>query len=325
MQIFSPRPDTVHWGYYDSRLSAIGEVLEGEVFRLQSTSGLAWDPEPERFVPEEARAIHGAVADHGPGLHIMTGPLRLKGARPGEVLQLDILDVRLRSPHGYSVLDPLKGIFGHTVDAPTRWIVPIDLERGRIEVFPGVHVAARPFFGNIGVAPPPGYGRIGSAEPRIHGGNLDLKELGAGSSLFLPIHVEGALFSIGDGHGVQGDGEVCLTAVETPLEGDFRAWVRRDFKLQLPLALTPTHLISLAFSEDLDEAARLALRALLELLERECQVAFNDGLRLASFCVDLHITQVVNGQKGVHAMISRSVLDQLPTRPRCLTAPGGSA
>ncbi|MGH7861446.1 MAG: acetamidase/formamidase family protein [Candidatus Dormibacteraceae bacterium] len=321
MQTFSPRPEHVQWGFYDARQPPVGEVQSGETFRLQSTSGLAWDPEPDRYLPAEALAIHRQVTDKGPGAHILTGPISVVGASPGDVLQIDVLDVRLRSPFGYSNLDPLKGIYTRRVEHPTRWMIPIDLDSGRIEVLPGVWADSAPFFGNIGVAPPPGFGRIGSAEPRVHGGNIDLKELGRGTTLFLPVHVAGALLSIGDGHGLQGDGEVSLSAVETPLEGEFRVTVRRDLSTVYPLVVTPTHFITLAFHEDLDEAARLALGSMLEVLERECDLPFNDGLRMASFCVDLHITQVVNIQKGVHAMISRSILQQLPSLPNCLRQP----
>jgi acetamidase/formamidase len=163
----------------------------------------------------------------------------------------------------------------------------------------------------MGVAPPPAWGRVSSAPPRAHGGNMDNKECVAGTTVFLPVWVDGALFSAGDGHAAQGDGEVDINAIETCLEGEFRLTARTDFALPLPIAVTPSHLITMGFHEDLDAAARIAVQSLLDLLKTHYRVAWRDAYRLASIAADLRVTQVVNGEKGIHAMLERGILDTL--------------
>jgi acetamidase/formamidase len=270
---------------------------------------------PADWLPPEIPAIYAEVKERGPGPHILTGPVYVNGATPGSVLQVDLLSVSLGARYGNNVLVPLKGLFPDEIDQLERAIVPIDLATGLATVPPGIRLPTRPFFGILGVAPPPGWGRIDSMAPRLHGGNLDNKELVAGTTYFQPVWNEGALFSAGDGHGAQGDGEVCITAIETSLEADLRLTVREDFELKLPIALTPTHLITMGFHEDLDRAAQIAVRSLLDLLERHCGLPWKEGFRLASLAVDLRVTQVVNGIKGIHAMLERSLIAQIGKMP----------
>jgi acetamidase/formamidase len=202
-------------------------------------------------------------------------------------------------------------MFPDAVHTSSKQIIPIDQQTGLAQLPVGVSLPTRPFFGILGVAPPPSLGRIDSTAPGCHGGNIDNKELVAGTTLFLPVWVEGALFSAGDGHAAQGDGEVDITAIETCLEGDFRFKVRNDISLTLPIAVTPTHIVTMGFHEDLDRAAEIAVRSLLDLLERYCHLQPLDSYRLASIAVDLRVTQVVNGLKGIHTMLARSLWDQL--------------
>jgi acetamidase/formamidase len=172
----------------------------------------------------------------------------------------------------------------------------------------GLELKLAPFFGVMGVAPPPGWGRITSLVPQACGGNLDNKELGAGATLYLPVFVEGAMFSCGDGHGVQGDGEVCVTAIETALQGTFAFVVRNDLRFTYPRAETATHYITMGMDPDLDQCAVIALRDMIVLLGEQANLSREDAYTLCSLAADLRVTQTVNGSKGIHAMIDKSVV-----------------
>jgi acetamidase/formamidase len=162
------------------------------------------------------------------------------------------------------------------------------------------------------VAPPLGWGRISTIAPRIHGGNLDNKELVKGSTLYLPVHAPGALFSVGDGHGAQGDGEVCVTAIETALTGRFRLTVRRDIDATYPYAETPTHLITMGMDPDLDTCVQIALRDMIDKVSVRSGITRSQAYMLCSLAGDLRITQTVNGCKGVHMMMKKSDAGYLP-------------
>lgn len=172
----------------------------------------------------------------------------------------------------------------------------------------GLKVPMRPFFGQLAVAPPKNFGRQNSKEPREFGGNLDCRELTAGSTIYLPVWNEGALFSTGDGHAAQGDGEVNGTAIETALKGTFEFHVRKDLRWRLPRSETATHLITFGLDVDLDDAARHALREMIDWITVLTGISKDEAYSLSSFAVDLHVTQTVNNIKGVHAMIDRSIL-----------------
>ena len=160
----------------------------------------------------------------------------------------------------------------------------------------------------LGTAPPPHWGRQTSLIPRAFGGNLDNKELGAGATLYLPVFVEGGLFSCGDGHGVQGDGEVCVTAIETALEGTFEFILREDLSFTTPRAETPSHHITMAMHPDLDICAQDALREMIGLICERTELTREQAYMLCSLAADLRITQTVNGSKGVHCMLAKSVV-----------------
>jgi acetamidase/formamidase len=172
----------------------------------------------------------------------------------------------------------------------------------------GLDLPLKPFFGVMGVAPPPAWGRITSLIPRAMGGNLDNKELGPGAKLYLPVFVPGALFSCGDGHGVQGDGEVCVTAIETALQGRFRLTLRGDLLLDYPRAETPDHYMTMAMDPDLDQCVVRALRDMIVLLGEKRNLSREDAYTLCSLAADLRVTQTVNGAKGIHCMIAKSVV-----------------
>ena len=172
---------------------------------------------------------------------------------------------------------------------------------------PGVEIPLHPFFGSIGEAPPEAYGRINSAPPWIHAGNMDNKELVAGSTLYLPVHVKGALFEIGDGHAGQGNGEVDITALETSLVGTIQFVVRKGVKTTYPRAETPTHYITMGFDDDLSEAARIAVRQMIDFLVAEKHLSRDDAYMLTSVAGDVDITELVDGNKGVHVMMPKAI------------------
>ncbi|HYX30979.1 MAG TPA: DUF6438 domain-containing protein, partial [Pyrinomonadaceae bacterium] len=186
-------------------------------------------------------------------------------------------------------------------------IIPLDAKRMVAHFADGIDIPLRPFFGSIGVAPPPAAGRLSSAPPGTHAGNLDNKELVAGTTLYIPVHAPGALLLIGDGHAGQGNGEVDITAMETSLIGTFQLIVRKDMHLKWPRAETPTHYIAMGINEDLREAAKLAVREAIDFLVTEKHMTRDDAYQLASVAADFDITQLVDGNKGVHAMIPKAI------------------
>ena len=161
----------------------------------------------------------------------------------------------------------------------------------------------------MGVAPPPQLGKIPSGPPGVHGGNIDLKELVAGTILYLPVHVKGALFSVGDPHGVMGDGEVCLSALEAAeMKGTFKFMVWKNARILWPRAETPTHFITLGLNEDLDLAAKMAIREMINYLSEEKKISREQAYMLCSLAVDFRVTQLVDGVKGIHAMLPKNIL-----------------
>ncbi|MFL6797747.1 MAG: acetamidase/formamidase family protein [Xanthobacteraceae bacterium] len=304
-----PSPESVHWGYFDARLTPRLTIASGDRITISTVSGTReMMPAPPLRIHPALPAIHEKVTPRlGP--HICTGPIAVKGARPGHVLQVDIESIEPLYDWGYNAVRPLAGALPY--DFPeSRFIhVVLDRAKGSWRLPWGQEVPLRPFFGVMAVAPPMAWGAISTAPPRQNGGNLDNKELVAGSTLYLPIFVEDALFSVGDGHGVQGDGEVCITAVETGLIGSFRLTLRDDMRLEWPRAETPTHMITMAFDPDLDDCVVIALRQMLDLICARTGIDRYQAYTLASLAADLRVTQVVNGNKGIHVMLEKRYLE----------------
>ena len=188
--------------------------------------------------------------------------------------------------------------------------IPLDRKRMTGRMPWGLELPLRPFFGVMAVAPPAAWGSVSTLPPRKNGGNLDNKELVAGTTLYLPIHVDDALFSVGDGHGVQGDGEVCVTAIETGLVGTFELIVRDDLHIEWPRAETPTHVMTMAFDPDLDDCVVIALRQMIELVAKAAGIKKQEAYTLCSLAADVRVTQVVNGSKGIHVMLDKRYLAQ---------------
>ena len=301
-------PKTCHWGFFDATLPPIVTVSSGDEVTMNTVSGGPNVLPGEGFhIPPELLEIHAGGLPAMPG-HILTGPVAVEGAMPGDVLQIDILDVRLRQDWGYNFIRPLAGTLPQDFAQTHHTTIPLDAVRGEATLPWGAKLPLSPFFGVMAVAPPAAWGRISTIEPRAHGGNLDNKELVAGSTLYLPVMTEGGLFSCGDGHGAQGDGEVCVTAIETALQGRFRLTIRRDMDVTYPEAETPTHLITMGMHPDLDVCVEIALRRMIALLSERLGISRAEAYMFCSLAGDLRITQTVNREKGVHMMMRKALL-----------------
>lgn len=303
-------PETCAWGYFDATLAPVLKVQSGDVVVIETVSGGPEQTPPRDAgfdIPPELFDIHERSERQLPG-HILTGPVAVAGARPGHVLEVQILDVKLRQNWGWNLIRPLAGTLPEEFPTARTEIIPLDLQAMTARLSWGLDLHLKPFFGVMGVAPPQNWGRISTIQPRAHGGNIDNKELVAGSTLYLPVFAEGALFSCGDGHGAQGDGEVCVTAIETALEGTFRLVLRDDLELCYPRAETPNHLITMGMHEDLDRCAEMALREMISWIVARTGLSREDAYMLCSLAGDLRITQTVNGNKGVHMMMETALL-----------------
>lgn len=302
--------DTVHWGYFDAARKPLITINSGDTVTISTVSGMPdqMPPKGSAFVlPKALAEIHANQQPRLPG-HICTGPVAVRDAKRGQVLEVRIKSIELSYDWGYNMIKPLTGALPD--DFKDFRVIHIPLERARMtgRLPWGVEIPLRPFFGVMAVAPPPAWGVISTLPPRRNGGNMDNKELIAGTTLYLPIHVDEALFSVGDGDAAQGDGEVDVNAIETGLVGTFELHVRHDMSLEWPMGETPSHVITMAFDPDLDDAAITALRNMIALISRRTGISREDAYTLCSLAADLRVTQIVNGSKGVHMMLEKKYL-----------------
>ena len=303
-------PATVAYGYYWSEAKPVLHIASGDILevdtlitsspdRLEKAGVAAADIQPS------LRAIVAQVKDRGPGGHILTGPVYIEGAEPGDALEVKVLSIELPIGYGYN------GCSGFIREncTPGRGPSIIRLDRTRMvgEFAPGIEIPLRPFFGSMGVAPPPAAGRVSSNPPGIHAGNLDNKELVAGTTLWIPVHVPGALFEIGDGHAAQGDGEVNQTAIETSPRGRVQLTVRKGMTLAWPRAETSTHFISMGTDLDLTQATRIAIQEMIDFLAATKGMDKHTAYQLTSVAGDVAITQLVDGTMGVHVKMPKSI------------------
>jgi acetamidase/formamidase len=263
-------------------------------------------PDERLYRPEHLEVIRKVKPELG--RHILTGPIAVRGAQPGDSLEVRIKKIELTADWGWNTIRPLRGALPEDFPHFESRVIPLDREAMSAQLAWGPKIPLQPFFGILGTAPRPEYGRISSVEPREFGGNVDCKEYVAGTSVFLPVFVPGANFSAGDGHAVQGDGEVCLTALETCLKGTFELVVHKNTKLAMPRAITPTHYITLGLDVDLDDAAKQALRDMIAWLVALQGWSPSEAYVFCSLACDLHVTQLVDGNKGVHAMVRKELL-----------------
>jgi acetamidase/formamidase len=301
-------PENMVLGYLDATTPPVLHVQSGDTVTLSSfpAGGMESLPDMSRVPADYLTALKTLPA--GPGPHFITGPIHVAGAMPGDTLQVDIIDAKPTMDWGFVAILPLLGTLPDEFTDYETIHPRIDRDRNVCLLPWGTELPLDPFFGIIGVAPPKAWGRCGSPVPRAFGGNMDNKELKPGTTLYLPVFNEGALFMAGDGHGVQGDGEVCITALETGLSGTFRLTVRRDMKLDFPFAENATHLMSIGLNEDLDDAAAQAVREMVKHVCLRTNLSRNQAYMLCSLIGDLRVTQTVDGNKGVHMMLAKAHL-----------------
>src|ERR1700687_2495366 len=307
-----PTPKTIAWGYYDASTPPVLRVKSADSVEIQTLitstpKRLEEAGGPADQVEQSLRDITKEVTNKGPGGHILTGPIYIEDAQPGDVLEVRIVSVRLAIPYAFNGFAQGRGFLPEDYPYPKMKIIPLDEKRMIARFAPGIEIPLHPFFGSMGVAPPATSGRLSSAPPWMQAGNLDNKDLVAGSTLYIPVHAPGALFEVGDGHAGQGDGEVDITALETSLIGTFQFIVRKDMHLRWRRAETPTHYITMGLNDDLNACATLAVREMIDFLVTEKHLSRDDAYMLSSVAADLHITELVDGNKGVHMMLPKSI------------------
>jgi acetamidase/formamidase len=305
-------PEHVHWGYYDARVAPALRVASGDRVRVETMVAgglqrLRLAGVPDTDIPQSLKTVEQRVTERGPGAHPMSGPIFVETAAPGDTLEVRIVAIEFLHDFGVNAFSPGGGVLPDEYPYAGLRLLRWRPGATSVEFKPGITLPLAPFFGSIGVAPPPLVGRISSRPPGWHGGNLDNKDLVAGSVLYLPVHVPGALLSIGDGHALQGDGEVTGTALETSLRGTFELRVLKGRRLRWPRAETPTHYIAMGLHEDLDEATKLAVREMVEFLMAEKKLSRDEAYMLCSLAADLHVTQAVDATKGVHATLAKAL------------------
>ncbi|HWF00126.1 MAG TPA: acetamidase/formamidase family protein [Caulobacteraceae bacterium] len=335
-------PDTVHWGYFDAAQAAALRVRSGDLIQAEAITHHAGDA-PELMMDQAVQAIFREIpeADRSPGVHIMTGPIFVEDARPGDMLEVRYLRMTPRCAYGSNLsanwgylykefgetervtiyaLDADAGqaeaLYGY--DFPGKYLVPGTITHcpacDREPALAGIRVPARPHLGTAGVAMDVA-GRVSTIPPGAHGGNIDNWRIGAGATMYYPVQVDGGLFSIGDPHVSQGDGEVSGTAIEASLDVLFQIVLRRDFHFSGPLLETPKYWIVHGFDEDLNVATRHAATGMLSLLADHMGLKAKDAYSLMSVAGDFAVTQVVDGRQGAHVRIPRSIFPRKSTPP----------
>src|SRR4051794_35516967 len=307
-------PSTVAYGWYDAAGAPVlriksGDIIDVDTLLTNTPVGLQRAGVPDDQIQASLKAIEEALprgnARRGPGGHILTGPVYVEGAEAGDALEVRILSIDLAIPYGYN---GCSGFLREncTPNTPST-IIPLDRATMTAAFAPGIVVPLKPFFGSMGVAPPPEAGRVSSNPPGTHAGNLDNRELVAGTTLWIPVHVRGALFEVGDGHVAQGDGEVDQTAIETSLRGKLQLTVRKGMTLAWPRAETPAEYISMGTDEDLTKATRIAIQEMIDFLVAEKHLDKMAAYQLTSIAGDVHVTQLVDGKVGVHVRMPKGI------------------
>lgn len=314
-----PTPTTVTWGYYSASAPAVLRIHSGDTVEIQtlltsSPKRLAAAGVPAGEIEQSLRDIFDQVKDRGPGGHILTGPVYVEGAEPGDVLEVRIEAIHLAIPYAYNGFAPGKGFLPDDYPYGRIKIIPLDEKRMVAHFAPGIDIPLHPFFGSMGDAPPEAAGRISSAPPWMHAGNLDNKWLVAGTTLYIPVNAPGALFWAGDGHAGQGDGEVDITAMETSLIGTFQLIDRKDMHLLWPRAETPDYYIAMGINADLAKAAEMAVHQMIDYLMQEKHLSRDDAYMLCSVAGDLHVSEVVDGNDVVSMMLPKAIFAPAKSR-----------
>src|SRR3984957_2540912 len=327
-------PATCHWGYFDSSLAPVLNVRSGDLIQAETISPHAGD-DPDLMFDPAIEAIYRGIPEEEryPGPHILTGPIYVENARPGDMLEVRYLRMTPRCRYGsnlaghwgylYKELGSKERVTIYRIDDtastaealyaydfPGKYTVPGTITRcpacDRQAALQGLRIPVRPHLGVAGVAPDE-RGRISTVPPGKHGGNIDNWRIGAGATMYYPVQVDGALFSVGDPHISQGDGEISGTAIEASLDVLMQIVLRRDFSFPSPLLRTPDSWMTHGFDEDLDQAMRNASLEMLRLLTEHRGLSRDDAYSLMSVAADFSVTQVADGRQGVHARICHAV------------------
>jgi acetamidase/formamidase len=311
--ILNPSSTTVVWGSYWSEMPPVLRIHSGDYVKVHTL--LTSTPErlegaglPADQVEKELREVQ-SLKDRGPGGHVLTGPIYIEEAEPGDILEIKINTIELPIAYGYNAIGQ-SGFLSDEIFDRKMIIIKLDRDKMLGHFADGIEIPLHPFFGSMGVAPPKEAGRFNSAPPWIHGGNLDNKDLVAGTSLFIPVHVKGALFEIGDGHAAQGNGEVDITAIETSLKANLQFLVHKGKTIKWPRAETATHIISMGCDRDLNAATHIAVREMIHYLMDEKKLSQADAYMLCSVAADVNITQLVDGNVGVHVLLPKAIFVQ---------------
>jgi len=308
-----PTPTTIAYGYYWADAKPVlrvasGDIIDVETLLTNTPTGLQRAGVPPEKIQESLKIIEAGVTGdrRGPGGHILTGPVYVEGAQSGDVLEVRILSIDFAIDYAYN---GCAGFIPANCDRSVQQkILKIDPKTKTAEFKPGIIVPLKPFFGSMGVAPARDLGRVSSNPPGKHAGNLDNRELVAGSTLYIPVFVPGALFEIGDGHGAQGDGEVDQTAIETSLRGRVQLTVRKDMKLLWPRAETSADYISMASDEDLKTATTVAIQEMVDFLAATKNLTKHEAYQLVSIAGNVAITQLVDRPVfGVHVKMPKGI------------------
>jgi len=306
-------PSTVAYGWYDAAGQPVlriksGDIIDVDTLLTNTPTGLTRAGVAADRIQESLKAITEQVPreKRGPGGHILTGPVFVEGAEPGDALEVKILSIDLAIDYGYN------GCSGYLPEncptpRPPATIIPLDATTMTATFAPGIVIPLHPFFGSMGVAPPPEAGRVSSNPPGTHAGNLDNKALVAGTTLYIPVHAPGALFEVGDGHVAQGDGEVDQTAIETSLRGRLQLTVRKGMTLAWPRAETPTDYITMGTDEGLVKATKTAIQEMIDFLVAEKHLDRVAAYQLTSVAGNVAITQLVDGKVGVHVKMPKEI------------------
>ncbi|WOD37142.1 acetamidase/formamidase family protein [Nodosilinea sp. E11] len=323
-KVLKSSPDTVVWGYFSADVTPVLTVASGDVVRIDTVSlaGVPPGAEPVAFFEQHGFAEKDVLPEMtsvqfeeekipNMGPHVITGPIYIEGAEPGDMLEVRVLDIELRTPYGTNLTRPGFGVLPDLLPEPTMRVIPFDDDKTTALFAEGINVPLDPFMGIMAVAPPKEEGMVSSVPPAKWGGNIDLKELRKGSTLYLPVLAKGALFSTGDGHAAQGDGEVNLTAVEVSSTPTFQFILHKGAGTDMtgPFVETPTHYIPMGLHTDLDEALKLAVHETIDFLGREKGLNVEDAYSLSSIGVDYEVAEAVDRTLIIHAMVPKSLFD----------------
>ena len=306
-------PATISYGYYWHEAAPVlriasGDIIDVDTLLTNTPNRLEASGVPPDQIQQSLRTIVSEVTGdrRGPGGHILTGPVFIEGAEPGDALEVKVLSIDLAIDYGYN---GCSGFIPSNCDKSVpQKIFKLDSKQMTSEFKPGIVIPLKPFFGSMGVAPASELGRVSSNPPGRHAGNLDNRLLVAGSTLFIPVFVPGALFSVGDGHAAQGDGEVDQTAIETSLRGKLQLTVRKGMTLTWPRAETATDYIAMATDEDLKVATTVAIQEMVDFLAASKNMTKHEAYQLVSIAGHVAITQLVDRPVyGVHVTMAKSI------------------